>query len=352
MAGVPWALLAAAVLTGAVFVRLGYGFTGGFRAFLEEGDARALGAAFIVPAVAAPVIIPVASLAEGYSRFLAPVGVSLLLGAAIFGVGMQLAGGCGSGTLVGVGRGSRRMLVALPFFCLGGLLGSLALPAALAWPGIGVVDLAERLGIWGGLAATELLLLAGAALVLRGQRPSARGLWAGAVVGLLAALLFLVGGQPWGVTLGLTLWGAKAVQAMGIGLHGFAFWSDPGMAEALAGPWLDLPASATDLGIILGALLAAAAGGRLGLSTPIGGRAVLEAAAGGLLMGIGARLSFGCNIGAFVGGASSGSLHGFVWVLAVLPGCKLGILLRQAGRGPARASPAAGSAAAPARVPE
>ena len=34
---------------------------------------------------------------------------------------------------------------------------------------------------------------------------------------------------------------------------------------------------------------------------------------GGLLMGIGARLAFGCNIGAFLGGISSGSLHGWVW---------------------------------------
>ena len=34
---------------------------------------------------------------------------------------------------------------------------------------------------------------------------------------------------------------------------------------------------------------------------------LLSAAIGGLLMGIGARLSFGCNIGAFLGGTASGS---------------------------------------------
>ncbi|MCC6716767.1 MAG: YeeE/YedE family protein, partial [Acetobacteraceae bacterium] len=49
---------------------------------------------------------------------------------------------------------------------------------------------------------------------------------------------------------------------------------------------------------------------------------------GGLLMGVGARLSAGCNVGAFLGGASSGSLHGLVWLLACLPGCWLGIRLR------------------------
>ena len=35
---------------------------------------------------------------------------------------------------------------------------------------------------------------------------------------------------------------------------------------------------------------------------------------GGLMMGIGARFAFGCNIGAFIGGIASGSLHGWVWI--------------------------------------
>ena len=45
-------------------------------------------------------------------------------------------------------------------------------------------------------------------------------------------------------------------------------------------------------------------------------------------MGWGARLGFGCNIGAFVGGVASGSLHGWVWFAAALRGCVIGIRLR------------------------
>jgi uncharacterized protein len=45
-------------------------------------------------------------------------------------------------------------------------------------------------------------------------------------------------------------------------------------------------------------------------------------------MGWGARLGFGCNIGAFVGGVASGSLHGWLWFLAALPDCLVGIRLR------------------------
>ena len=55
---------------------------------------------------------------------------------------------------------------------------------------------------------------------------------------------------------------------------------------------------------------------------------LVVAGIGGLLMGWGARLGFGCNIGAIVGGVASGSLHGWVWFAAALPGCLIGIKLR------------------------
>jgi uncharacterized membrane protein YedE/YeeE len=320
--------LLAAMLTGAAFVWLDFGFTGGFRAFLGQGDGRALGAAFIVPAVAALVVLPGGVLLPGHGRFIAPVGLSLLLGAAMFGVGMQLANGCGSGTLVAAGQGSRRMGVALPFFCLGGVLGSLALPTALRWPELGAIDLAEALGPWGALLAAEALLLAMALVVLRGARPEPARLRAGAIIGALAALLFLLSGEPWGITMGLTLWGAKLAQAAGLPLAGSEFWSVPWAAEALAGPVLGFTASLTNAGLLLGSLLAAAWGGGLRWGTPLGWRGTLGAALGGLLMGVGARLGFGCNVGAFVGGVSSGSLHGFMWFVAMLPGCWLGMRLR------------------------
>ena len=87
--------------------------------------------------------------------------------------------------------------------------------------------------------------------------------------------------------------------------------------------------SLTDFGMLFGAMAAAAAGKALRRASA--GRrlkSLLAAAIGGLLMGWGARLGFGCNIGAFVGGVASGSLHGWVWFAAALPGCLIGIRLR------------------------
>ena len=57
-------------------------------------------------------------------------------------------------------------------------------------------------------------------------------------------------------------------------------------------------------------------------------KSLAAAAIGGLLMGWGARLGFGCNIGAFVGGVASGSLHGWIWFAMALAGCTVGIRLR------------------------
>ena len=45
-------------------------------------------------------------------------------------------------------------------------------------------------------------------------------------------------------------------------------------------------------------------------------------------MGYGARIAFGCNIGAFFSGIASTSLHGWLWIAAALPGSWAGLKLR------------------------
>src|SRR5699024_8499 len=62
------------------------------------------------------------------SGFVSPVGVSLLVGAFIFGIGMQLGGGCASGTLYAVGSGRSVMFITLLFFIIGTTIGAYHLP--------------------------------------------------------------------------------------------------------------------------------------------------------------------------------------------------------------------------------
>ena len=45
-------------------------------------------------------------------------------------------------------------------------------------------------------------------------------------------------------------------------------------------------------------------------------------------MGYSARLAFGCNIGSFLGGVASASLHGWVWFVMAYLGSILGVRLR------------------------
>lgn len=49
---------------------------------------------------------------------------------------------------------------------------------------------------------------------------------------------------------------------------------------------------------------------------------------GGLLLGYGARLAYGCNIGAYFSGIASGSVHGWLWLVFAFMGNAIGVKLR------------------------
>ena len=130
------------------------------------------------------------------------------------------------------------------------------------------------------------------------------------------------------MTYGYTIWGAKIFAALGFDFSNAGFWQWPGNKQALTSSVLSDTSSLTDFGMIFGAMAAAAATKRYAASAWPPLKSLLAAAIGGLLCGWGARIGFGCNIGAFIGGVASGSLHGWVWFLAALPGCMIGIRLR------------------------
>jgi uncharacterized membrane protein YedE/YeeE len=107
-----------------------------------------------------------------------------------------------------------------------------------------------------------------------------------------------------------------------------AFWRDGAQLQSLQGSLLDDTTSMMDLAIMLGALCAAALAGRFAPRWHVPWRSLAAALLGGLAIGYGARIAYGCNIGAFVSGVASGSLHGWLWIAAALPGTWLGVRLR------------------------
>ncbi|MGC4085064.1 MAG: YeeE/YedE thiosulfate transporter family protein [Vicinamibacterales bacterium] len=86
--------------------------------------------------------------------------------------------------------------------------------------------------------------------------------------------------------------------------------------------------SVMDLGIMLGAFAAAALAGRFAPVWRVPARSLAAAVAGGVMLGYGARIAFGCNIGAYFSGVASTSLHGWVWLASAFTGNILGTKLR------------------------
>jgi len=326
--GVLLALVGAGL--GAILWGAEFGYTGAFRRLVLSGQDQGFAAGALVAGVAAPVVILLGAYGgEAYGALVAPLGLPVAGGAVLFGIGMQLANGCGSGCLYAAGGGSKRLLVALPFFMAGGVVGSLLLPSAMALPSLGTVWLPGELGPIGGLVATEAVV---AALVLfagRGRLPEGLALRAAIGLGVLAAAVFALTGFPWGVTWALTLWGAKAADVAGFDLSGFAFWSQEWTQAALASPFLAEPVTVLNLALLAGAALVSAWSGKLRGQPWPPLRGLVAAALGGLLMGIGARLSFGCNIGAYIGGLSSGSLAALLWMAGALLGSRLALPARR-----------------------
>ena len=111
-------------------------------------------------------------------------------------------------------------------------------------------------------------------------------------------------------------------------VENFAFWQWPGPARALGHSMLSDVSSLMNIGMVLGAAMLASVSGQLRQQSWPSGKQLLAAAIGGILMGIGARLSFGCNIGAFLGGIASGSVHGWVWFVLGMAGSWAGVYLR------------------------
>lgn len=333
-----------------------FGFTGGWRRMVVEKRGRGMRAQMLTIGVAALAMIPLVAAGnvggQAMVGAMAPVGVSVLLGAAMFGLGMQLGGGCGSGTLFTVGGGSSRMLVTLVFFIIGALVGTAHLPFWLEQPALPPISIGAELGVGFAIAVTTaglaLVALVTALIEKRvhgdlerepePKRPGWSWLWlgpwplvgAGLVLALLNVATLLLAGHPWSITYGFGLWGAKIAQTVGIDVASWEFWTWPAQAQALNSSVLADTVSVMDFGLVLGAAAAAAIAGKFAPKAKIPLGSLLAAIVGGLLMGYGARLSFGCNIGALFSGIATGSLHGWLWFAAAFVGSIGGIALRPA----------------------
>jgi hypothetical protein len=135
-------------------------------------------------------------------------------------------------------------------------------------------------------------------------------------------VVLLTSGKSWGVTSTFAEWGAWLFH---VDVSNWGYFADK--MDTINGGFMNDPGSMRNLGIIVGALIAPLLAGRFSLKMGFNLKDVAFYVIGGLLMGYGARLSSGCNIGALYSAICNFSLSGWVFLLSLTAGGIIGIKL-------------------------
>ena len=340
-------------VAGVALYHAAFGFTASWRTFITDRRGGGIRAQMLMLALTCAVFFPLLATGHAFGQTLrgsvSPVGISVIVGAFLFGIGMQLGGGCASGTLYSAGGGNTRMLATLAAFIAGSVIGTAHMPWWSALPATKPLSLIAILGAAPGLVvslAAFALLTVGTVILERrrygqleetaarrqGWRRALQGPWpllvGGAALAFVNIATLAISGRPWGVTGAFALWGAKIAMALGLDVAHWPYWAAPAQAAALKGSVLNDVPSVMNAGIVLGALAAASAAGRFAPAWRVPLRSLAAAIVGGLMLGYGARIAYGCNIGAYFSGIASGSVHGWVWLPSAFVGNVLGTRLR------------------------
>lgn len=328
---------------GATLAATRFGFTTGWRQLVTERDPSGAAGQLLLLALAALLAMPLLGQFPELQAALVPPSISLIVGAFVFGIAMQVADGCGSGTLYKAGLGIPLNMGILPLFALGSFLGASHLQGWLALGQIEPIGFVQSWGVPIALLLTAGLLLGLAALMRLWVGPSKtwfskRWVWGAVLLALFATLNLILAGQPWGVVYGFGLWAGKLVTAAGMfDPTSNAFWSQASNAKHLGESVLLDVTSITNIGILAGALWVSMKKKASNTSFTASNHAATLTAKqwavgllAGMVMGYSSRLAFGCNVGAMLSGISTGSVHGWIWLPLAFAGTLIGLKIRHA----------------------
>ena len=298
---------------------------------------------------------PDAKLSDSSAR----IGLSLVIGSFLFGIGMQLGSGCASGTFVGIGGGFLKAYVVLPFFIIGATIFTLN-PFYHFWSKLPKTEKEVTIPFY----CTLLILLAlyGITLLIdflkekkkkdrkelisddngdtkqlippenekdtekdikeKEESKSTIKLYSSlhnvivaVSIGIVISLFYLCVGSMIGVMGVFSYIGAYFLKLFGATPEKWDFFNGP-----LPKNMFDVTIFNSDLLMAMGAFVAASIKGVFGKSQNKGAMEYVKGMIGGLLMGMGARMAGGCNIGAMTSGITSSSLHGFIWMFSAILG--------------------------------
>lgn len=299
------------------------------------------------------------------SANIAPIGLPLIIGAFLFGMGAIMAGACASGCLTDAGEGYIRAVIALVFFILFSVPGemgraaiestmgegfTLHLPQWFGYPGAILLSLIGffviYMLVWGyerkrkREATVEHVQTPAEMLPIPGDTDGRTDrffgyrLWhnlfstrwtfmtSAMMLAFLWIFILVTTHKAWGVTSGFTTLDVAALKLVGIEFQ--ADWATKAN-EAIAGGLLNDGGTVRNLGLLIGAAYALLLAGRFRINTDFSARDAVIYGGGGALMGFGARMADGCNIGALFSGLSVGSLSGWVFGVFLVLGAAAGL---------------------------
>lgn len=334
--------LAIGILFGAVAQRAGFCTLGAISDWIYLSDTRRLrawGLAIAVAILGAAALDAYAVTDLSRSMYLRPRlnWSGSLLGGAMFGFGMAMAGGCTSRNLVRAGGGDLKAVLTLfvialfAHMALGGILGpmraGLEASTAIALPMArqGLSDLpAMAFALNPATARIAIAVFAGLGLVAltlsnAAFRTSARHVLSGIVIGALVVV-------GWALT-GLAFDEMAVVPSQPPASLTFirptaeAFdWLERFTAQRMPGF-----GAATVFGAVLGSFLIAAATRSFRVATFADISDTLRHMAGGALMGTGGVMGLGCSIGQGITGVSTLAIGSLIATAAIIGGAVLGL---------------------------
>lgn len=139
------------------------------------------------------------------------------------------------------------------------------------------------------------------------------GAWVAGILLAVANILLFAFEKPWSAADGVRNWGDWTLNSLGVA------------DKVIISPHL-YSTSLLNFGVIAGALVAALLAGqfRIRRAPPF---ELLKGLLGGTLMGVGAAMAFGCNIGGFFSAISALSLAGVAMMLGLMIGVYIGLRL-------------------------
>ena len=365
---------------GYALTRGDYGFAGLSNRACRKGSTKLLRSLLLMFVLSSIIVgaFLIGGLIDASNLWVNQISWGLLFGGILFGIGMAFSSCCATGVLQDVPVGFSRAAITLVFFGIGVFVGFPLMKTGFATNSLFSTASSTRGGVWfvdwfsnggtnmtagviGAILVTVVLAVLVGLLAKWYENKVAKNFpapeveaveekeatvwerffvkkWSltqtAIVIALLFGLLYAVSKSGWGASTVYGNWfGTILHKWFGVDSAALATWTQRPESSFTTG--LFASSSYTqNLGIIVGAFVGLLLSGKFvdvfkaGLK--IKPMEILLFAAGGLLLGFGTRLSWGCNVGALYTPIANFSLSGWFYLFFLFGGGYLGNMIRKA----------------------